>query len=316
MQCGTQDWAVTTVARPLRLHPDRLLPADPGVRPIARRLYEAVRDLPIISPHGHVEPSLLLDNEPFPEPATLFITPDHYVTRLLHASGIGLDELGVGRGPLERGTVPRGVAAVVLALAPLPRHTGAVVARDRARRHIRGRPDAVGRDGGLDLRPDRRATGHRRLPPSCAVRAVRDLGHGHHGRPVQRPVRACRARGRSRPGRVGSSRRSARTVTSSPRGRAGWTRWASSAEAAGRRHGRLRGLRAGARGAPPVLRRAGCRVRRSQPRRRPHRSAWSRRRPLESTERRSKATFRRPRGPRYAGTCCSRWPGCPVTTGS
>ncbi|MGV0836343.1 glucuronate isomerase [Mycolicibacterium thermoresistibile] len=84
----------------LSLHPDRLLPADPEVRAIARRLYDAVADLPVISPHGHVDPRLLLDDEPFPDPATLFITPDHYVTRLLHADGVELAELGVGQGPL------------------------------------------------------------------------------------------------------------------------------------------------------------------------------------------------------------------------
>ncbi|MGH9115196.1 MAG: glucuronate isomerase, partial [Acidimicrobiales bacterium] len=81
----------------LRLHPDRLLPADPAERPVARRLYEATRDLPVISPHGHVDPRILLDNEPFPDPATLLVTPDHYVTRLLHAGGVSLDELGVGK---------------------------------------------------------------------------------------------------------------------------------------------------------------------------------------------------------------------------
>ena len=91
---------MTTAAPPLRLHPDRLLPPEPGVRAIARRLYGAVRDLPILSPHGHVDPRLLLDNQPFADPASLFVTPDHYVTRLLHASGIPLDALGVGRGPL------------------------------------------------------------------------------------------------------------------------------------------------------------------------------------------------------------------------
>jgi glucuronate isomerase len=82
------------------VHPDRLLPAEPGERAIARRLYEAVRDLPVISPHGHVDPRLLLDDEPFPDPATLLVTPDHYVTRLLHADGVGLAALGVGQGPL------------------------------------------------------------------------------------------------------------------------------------------------------------------------------------------------------------------------
>jgi glucuronate isomerase len=84
----------------LTLDPDRLLPIEPREQAIARRLYEAVSDLPVISPHGHVDPRLLLDNEPFPDPATLFITPDHYVTRLLHADGVGLEQLGVGQGPL------------------------------------------------------------------------------------------------------------------------------------------------------------------------------------------------------------------------
>jgi len=85
----------------LVLHPDRLLPADAGVRTVARRLYDAVRDLPIISPHGHVDPRILRDDVPFRDPAELFVTPDHYVTRLLHASGVSLDALGVGQGPLS-----------------------------------------------------------------------------------------------------------------------------------------------------------------------------------------------------------------------
>ncbi|HEV2927962.1 MAG TPA: glucuronate isomerase [Propionibacteriaceae bacterium] len=91
---------MTIAAAPLRLHPDRLLPPQPEVRGIARRLYEVVRDLPILSPHGHVDPRLLLDDEPFADPASLLVTPDHYVTRLLHASGVPLDALGVGRGQL------------------------------------------------------------------------------------------------------------------------------------------------------------------------------------------------------------------------
>jgi glucuronate isomerase len=91
---------MTTIVPALRLHPDRLLPPEPGVRSIARRLYAAVRDLPILSAHSHVDPRLLVDNEPFADPASLFVTPDHYVTRLLHASGVPLDALGVGRGPL------------------------------------------------------------------------------------------------------------------------------------------------------------------------------------------------------------------------
>jgi len=87
---------VSPAGSTLRLHPDRLLPSDPQQRVLARRLYQAVSDLPILSPHGHVHPRLLLENNPFPDPASLFISPDHYVTRLLHADGVGLDELGVG----------------------------------------------------------------------------------------------------------------------------------------------------------------------------------------------------------------------------
>ncbi|HEX4432678.1 MAG TPA: glucuronate isomerase [Frankiaceae bacterium] len=85
----------------LRLEPDRLFPADPGVRSIARRIYDEVRGLPLICPHGHVDPHMLVTDAPFADPATLLVTPDHYVTRLLHADGVALEDLGVGQGPLS-----------------------------------------------------------------------------------------------------------------------------------------------------------------------------------------------------------------------
>ncbi|NJC21652.1 glucuronate isomerase [Arthrobacter pigmenti] len=78
-------------------HPDRLLPADPAVRALARSLYKSVAEAPIYSPHGHVDAELLLRNDYFGGPSELLITPDHYVVRLLHASGIPLDDLGVTR---------------------------------------------------------------------------------------------------------------------------------------------------------------------------------------------------------------------------
>ncbi|MDA8278991.1 MAG: glucuronate isomerase [Actinomycetota bacterium] len=92
----------------LGLHADRLLPADPEQRAVARGLYEQVAELPLVCPHGHVDPRLLVDNLPFVDPASLFVTPDHYVTRLLHADGVALDELGVGQGPLPEAAA-RGV---------------------------------------------------------------------------------------------------------------------------------------------------------------------------------------------------------------
>ncbi|WP_242090584.1 glucuronate isomerase [Curtobacterium sp. DN_7.5] len=86
--------STTTTAAPLAPHPDRLFPADPAARDIARTVYEAVADAPIISPHGHVDATLIADDVPFPDPATLLVTPDHYVLRLLHANGVPLDQLG------------------------------------------------------------------------------------------------------------------------------------------------------------------------------------------------------------------------------
>ncbi|GAA1763129.1 glucuronate isomerase [Kocuria aegyptia] len=80
-------------------HPDRLLPADPGTRSIARALLALVEDLPIVSPHGHVDARVLAENTPFPDPTGLLISPDHYVTRLLHANGVALADLGVGGAP-------------------------------------------------------------------------------------------------------------------------------------------------------------------------------------------------------------------------
>lgn len=87
------------MAPQLELQPDRLLPADSTERDIARRIYAAVRHLPVISPHGHVDPRMLLDDEPFADPASLLVTSDHYVTRLLHASGVGMEALGLPAGP-------------------------------------------------------------------------------------------------------------------------------------------------------------------------------------------------------------------------
>jgi len=79
------------------LHPDRLFPAEPAKRDIARRLYEHVRDLPIVSPHGHTDPGWYAEDMPFPDPATLFVKPDHYIFRMLYSQGIALEALGVPR---------------------------------------------------------------------------------------------------------------------------------------------------------------------------------------------------------------------------
>lgn len=80
------------------LDPDRFFAPDPGQRRVARELYDAIADLPIVSPHGHIDPRLLADEDAtFGTPADLFIIPDHYVFRMLYSQGIPLEALGIPR---------------------------------------------------------------------------------------------------------------------------------------------------------------------------------------------------------------------------
>jgi glucuronate isomerase len=79
----------------LTLYEDRFFNSDPAIRKIARELYESVKDLPIVSPHGHVDPKLFAENQPFPDPTELILIPDHYVFRMLYSQGISLESLGI-----------------------------------------------------------------------------------------------------------------------------------------------------------------------------------------------------------------------------
>ena len=170
----------------LQLHPDRLLPADPTTRGIARRLYAAVRDLPIISPHGHVPPDWIADDVPFGDPTSLLISPDHYVTRLLHAHGVALETLGAG------GTTPSDGARA--AWGALCTHWDAF--RGTPSRFwlesefadifgVTVRPSASTADAIYDQVAETMAPA--RLPAAGAAAAVRHRGAGHHGRPLRRP---------------------------------------------------------------------------------------------------------------------------------
>lgn len=77
------------------LDENRLFPADNVTRSIAVKLYETVRDLPIVSPHGHTDPRWFAEDQPFPNPTALFIQPDHYVFRMLYSQGVSLESLGI-----------------------------------------------------------------------------------------------------------------------------------------------------------------------------------------------------------------------------
>ena len=79
------------------LDENRLFPIESSARTLARALYDTVKDAPIVSPHGHTDPRWFALNDAFPDPAQLFVTPDHYVFRMLHSQGIALEDLGVPR---------------------------------------------------------------------------------------------------------------------------------------------------------------------------------------------------------------------------
>ncbi|HEX8669861.1 MAG TPA: glucuronate isomerase [Allosphingosinicella sp.] len=83
------------MAHPLLLHPDRLLPAEPSVRSIARSLYRDVANLPIVSPHGHTDPAWFATDAPWTNATELLLAPDHYLYRMLYSRGVDLDALGV-----------------------------------------------------------------------------------------------------------------------------------------------------------------------------------------------------------------------------
>ncbi|MFL6427551.1 MAG: glucuronate isomerase [Acidobacteriaceae bacterium] len=93
------------------LHPDRLFPANTEVREIARRIFSEIRDLPILSPHGHTDPRWFADNTPFPDPTALFLLPDHYILRMLYSQGIAMETLREGADPKKAQEVWRLFAA-------------------------------------------------------------------------------------------------------------------------------------------------------------------------------------------------------------
>jgi len=82
----------------LSLPDDRYFGPDPRQKEIAQHLYGQVANLPLICPHGHVDPRMFADPDySFGTPTELLIIPDHYVFRLLYSQGIPLEKLGIRR---------------------------------------------------------------------------------------------------------------------------------------------------------------------------------------------------------------------------
>ncbi len=71
---------------------------EPAHRDIARGLYDSVKNLPLICPHGHVDPAMLAaPHYDYGTPVDLLIIPDHYIFRMLYSQGIALESLGIRR---------------------------------------------------------------------------------------------------------------------------------------------------------------------------------------------------------------------------
>ncbi|MFZ9950588.1 MAG: glucuronate isomerase, partial [Gemmobacter sp.] len=152
----------------MALHPDRLLPADPATRSIARDLFARVERLPIVSPHGHTDPRWWGEDPAFEDPAALFVVPDHYVCRMLVSQGVPFAALGIGPGAQAD---PRSIWRVFAAHYHLFRGTPSRLWIDHALETVFGvtaRLSAETADAAYDAIADRLAD------PSCRPRALYD----------------------------------------------------------------------------------------------------------------------------------------------
>jgi len=80
------------------LAPDRYLSTDPAIKGLAQHLYDGIANLPLVCPHGHVDPRLFADPDyHFGSPTELLLIPDHYIFRMLYSQGIDLEALCIPR---------------------------------------------------------------------------------------------------------------------------------------------------------------------------------------------------------------------------
>jgi len=93
----------------MMLNENRLFPADGAARAVAVKLYDSIRDMPIVSPHGHCDPRWFAENGAFPNPTALFIQPDHYIFRMLYSQGVSMESLGIPQADGKQSADPREV---------------------------------------------------------------------------------------------------------------------------------------------------------------------------------------------------------------
>ena len=174
---------------------DRYFGPDPRQKEIAQRLYQTVANLPLICPHGHVDPRMFADPDySLGTPTDLLIIPDHYVFRMLYSQGIPMESLGLAaEGRRSGGDRPsQDLADVRGALLSVPRHPHRHVAEPRVAVRLRRGREALRGVGAADLRPDRRQAGLARVPAAGPLRAVQHRGDVHHR--LRPPTRWCTIR--------------------------------------------------------------------------------------------------------------------------
>ena len=80
------------------LRADRYIEA-PG---LGLELYSEVAELPVVSPHGHIDVRLFADPAArLDPPGRLFVSADHYVVRMLYSQGVPLERAGLGEAEVD-----------------------------------------------------------------------------------------------------------------------------------------------------------------------------------------------------------------------
>ena len=181
-------------------------PPIPRPAPWRGALYDAVRDLPIVSPHGHTDPRWYAENEPFPDPARLFVVPDHYVFRMLYSQGVRSKTSASAAATAARSRPTRARSGGVFAEHyHLFRGTPTRLWLDHAFATLFGfeeRLSAANADRYYDTH--RRGAGDAGIPPARAVRALQHRGDRDHRKPARR-LALAHARSATRAGTAASS---------------------------------------------------------------------------------------------------------------
>ena len=163
------------------MNDDRLFPAEPTTRAIARRLFQEVRDLPILSPHGHTDPRWFAENSRFPIRATFRDPGPLCVSHALQPGrSAGGSRRAARRRRPGRSRSATHLAAFRRALPSLRRHADPPVARPFVRDLVRPHRALVAGERRPPLRRHRRSAAAARIPAARAVRALQHRGHRHH----------------------------------------------------------------------------------------------------------------------------------------